>query len=73
MPSTGSGPLKASLPPKAVNTTTGLQLSEYAPIAFGSLEPGSQATCARAYVAICCHHFKPENQTEDIFLAQILA
>jgi Telomere resolvase len=25
-----------------------------------------------AYGAICCHLFKPKNQTDDIFLAQIL-
>jgi Telomere resolvase len=25
-----------------------------------------------AYGAICCHMFKPKNQTDDIFLAQIL-
>jgi hypothetical protein len=25
-----------------------------------------------AYGAICCHKFKPKNQTDDIFLAQIL-
>jgi hypothetical protein len=25
-----------------------------------------------AYGAICCHRFKPKNQTDDIFLAQIL-
>jgi hypothetical protein len=25
-----------------------------------------------AYAAICCHRFKPQNQTDDIFLAQIL-
>jgi hypothetical protein len=24
-----------------------------------------------AYAAICCHLFKPRNQTDDIFLAQI--
>jgi hypothetical protein len=32
--------------------------------------PGNQATCT--YAAICCHLFKPRNQTDDIFLAQIL-
>ena len=25
-----------------------------------------------AYGAICCHRFKPQNMTDDIFLAQIL-
>jgi hypothetical protein len=28
---------------------------------------------AKRYGAICCHLFKPENITIDIFLAQILA
>jgi hypothetical protein len=47
---------------------------KYVSAAFGSLERPweTRATSARAYGAICCHKFKPKNQTDDIFLAQIL-
>jgi hypothetical protein len=34
--------------------------------------PGNRATSEAAYGAICCHRFKPKNQTGGIFLAQIL-
>jgi hypothetical protein len=42
--------------------------------AFGSLDkpwwkPGYLRS---AYGTVCCHKFKPKNQTDDIFLAQIL-
>jgi hypothetical protein len=49
--------LKSFPSPKAVNTTTGPQL---------------KYVSAAAHGAICCHMFKPKNQTDDIFLAQIL-
>jgi Telomere resolvase len=40
---------------------------------FGSLEkPWKPGYLRSAYGAICCHKFKPKNQTDDIFLAQIL-
>jgi Telomere resolvase len=66
--------LKSFPSPKAVNTTTGPQLPKYVSDAFGSPErpwwkPGYLRS---AYGAICCHKFKPKNQTDDIFLAQIL-
>jgi Telomere resolvase len=66
--------LKSFPSPKAVNTTTGPQLPKYVSAAFGSLDrpwwkPGYLRS---AYGAICCHKFKPKNQTDDIFLAQIL-
>ena len=51
--------------PDPVNTTTGLQLSEYAPIAFGSLEPGSQATSALATAPSVAAKFKPLSQTHE--------
>jgi hypothetical protein len=59
--------------PEAVNTTTGPQLPKYVSAAFGSLDrpwwkPGYLRS---AYGAVCCHKFKPKNQTDDI-LAQIL-
>jgi hypothetical protein len=41
--------------------------------AFGSLDqPWKPGHLRSAYGAICCHKFKPRNQTDDIFLAQIL-
>ena len=41
--------------------------------AFGSLDkPWKPGYLRSAYGAICCHKFKPKNQTDDIFLAQIL-
>ena len=55
---------------KAVNTTTG---PKYVSAAFGSLDlPWKPGHLRSAYGAICCHRFKPKNQTDDIFLAQIL-
>jgi len=57
----------------AVNTTTGPQLPKYISSAFGSLDrPWKPGYLRSAYGAICCHRFKPKNQTDDIFLAQIL-
>jgi Telomere resolvase len=57
----------------AVNTTTGPQLPKYISHAFGSLDkPWKPGYLRSAYGAICCHKFKPRNQTDDIFLAQIL-
>jgi telomere resolvase len=35
-------------------------------------EPWKPGYLRSAYAAICCHRFKPRNQTDDIFLAQIL-
>ena len=59
--------------PAAVNTTTGPQLPKYVSAAFGSLDlPWKPGHLRSAYGAICCHKFKPKNQTDDIFLAQIL-
>jgi hypothetical protein len=41
--------------------------------AFGSLDlPWKPGHLRSAYGALCCHKFKPKNQTDDIFLAQIL-
>jgi Telomere resolvase len=66
-----SGSLKSFPSPKAVNTTTGLQLPNY--VFVGSLDlPWKPGHLRSAYGAICCHKFKPKNQTDDIFLAQIL-
>jgi hypothetical protein len=49
------------------------QLPKYVSPAFGSLElPWKPGHLRSAYGAICCHKFKPKNQTDDIFLAQIL-
>jgi Telomere resolvase ResT/TelK catalytic domain len=57
----------------AVNTTTSPQLPKYVSAAFGSLDkPWKPGHLRSAYAAICCHRFKPQNQTDDIFLAQIL-
>ncbi|MBV8274983.1 MAG: hypothetical protein JO170_06965 [Verrucomicrobia bacterium] len=57
----------------AVNTTTGPQLPKYVSHAFGSLDqPWKPGHLRSAYAAVCCHLFKPPNQTDDIFLAQIL-
>jgi Telomere resolvase len=65
--------LKSFPSPAAVNTTTGPQLPKYVSAAFGSLErPWKPGYLRSAYGAICCHKFKPKNQTDDIFLAQIL-
>jgi hypothetical protein len=65
--------LKSSPSPEAVNTTTGPQLPKYVSAAFGSLDlPWKPGHLRSAYGAICCHKFKPKNQTDDIFLAQIL-
>jgi hypothetical protein len=58
---------------KAVNTTTGPKLPKYVSAAFGSLDlPWKPGHLRNAYGAVCCHKFKPKNQTDDIFLAQIL-
>ena len=47
--------------------------SQYVSAAFGSLDlPWKPGHLRSAYGAICCHKFKPKNQTDDIFLAQIL-
>ena len=65
--------LKSFPSPEAVNTTTGPQLPKYVSAAFGSLDlPWKPGHFRSAYGAICCHKFKPKNQTDDIFLAQIL-
>jgi hypothetical protein len=65
--------LKSFPSTKAVNTTTGPQLPKYVSAAFGSLYlPWKPGHLRSAYGAICCHRFKPKNQTDDIFLAQIL-
>ena len=65
--------LKSFPSPDAVNTTTGPQLPKYISHAFGSLDqPWKPGYLRSAYGAICCHKFKPKNQTDDIFLAQIL-
>ena len=57
----------------AVNTTTGPQLPKYVSHAFGSADqPWEPGYLRSAYGAICCHRFKPKNQTDDVFLAQIL-
>jgi hypothetical protein len=65
--------LKSFPSPGAVNTTTGPQLPKYVSAAFGSLDlPWKPGHLRSAYGAICCHKFKPKNQTDDIFLAQIL-
>jgi Telomere resolvase len=59
--------------PAAVNTTTVPQLPKYVSAAFGSLDlPWKPGHLRSAYGVICCHRFKPKNQTDDIFLAQIL-
>ena len=63
--------LKSFPSPDAVNTTTGPQLPSY--VFAPSTCPWKLGHLRSAYGAICCHRFKPENQTEDIFLAQILA
>jgi hypothetical protein len=58
---------------EAVNTTTSPHLPGYVSAAFGSLDrPWKPGYLRSAYGAICCHLFKPRNQTDDIFLAQIL-
>ena len=50
-----------------------LELPKYISAAFGSLDkPWKPGYLRSAYGAICCHKFKPRNQTDDIFLAQIL-
>ena len=65
--------LKTFASADAVNTTTGPQLPKYISAAFGSLDkPWKPGYLRSAYGAICCHKFKPQNQTDDIFLAQIL-
>jgi hypothetical protein len=65
--------LKSFPSPEAVNTTTGPQLPKYVSAAFGSLDlPWKPGHLRSAYGALCCHKFKPKNQTDDIFLAQIL-
>jgi hypothetical protein len=65
--------LKTFASADAVNTTTGPQLPKYISAAFGSLDKHWKPGYLRsAYGAICCHKFKPGNQTDDIFLAQIL-
>ena len=59
--------LKSFPSPKAVNTTTGPQLPKYVSAAFGSLDlPWKPGHLRSAYGAICCHKFKPKNQTDDI-------
>ena len=65
--------LKTFASADAVYTTTGPQLPKYISAAFGSLDkPWKPGYLRSAYGAICCHKFKPRNQTDDIFLAQIL-
>ena len=54
-----------------VNATTDPQFPKYH--AFGSLDkPWKPGHLRSAYAAICCQRFKPQNQTDDIFLAQML-
>src|SRR5271165_5898535 len=63
--------LKSFPSPKAVNATTGPQFPKYH--AFGSLDkPWKPGHLRSAYAAICCQRFKPQNQTDDIFLAHKL-
>ena len=65
--------MKTFLSADAVNTTSGPQLPKYISHAFVSLnQPWKPGYLRSAYGAICCHRFKPKNQTDDIFLAQIL-
>jgi hypothetical protein len=65
--------MKTFMSADAVNTTTGPQLPKYIPHAFGYLDqPWKPGYLRSAYGAICCHRFKPQNQTDDIFLAQTL-
>jgi Telomere resolvase len=72
-PSTLSGPSKASraptplTPPPAHNSP-----STFPPPSAPSTSLGKPGHLRSAYGAICCHKFKPKNQTDDIFLAQIL-
>lgn len=66
--------LKSFPSPDAVNTTTGPQSLSTFRLPSASLAlPWKPGYLRSAYGAICCHRFKPPNQTEDIFLAQILA
>jgi hypothetical protein len=54
----------------AIPATSGRSFLSHA---FGSLDqPWKPGYLRSAYEAICCHRFKPQNQTDDIFLAQIL-
>ena len=72
-PSTGSGISKASLAPMPSTPPPALScLSTSRPPSVPSTSPGNQCYLRSAYGAICCHKFKPRNQTDDIFLAQIL-
>jgi hypothetical protein len=71
-PSILSGTSKASLPPQPSTPSTGPRLPKYVSAAFGSLDlPWKPGHLRSAYGAICCHKFKPKNQTDDIFLVQI--
>ena len=48
-------------------------MPKYVSHAFGSPDqPWKPGYLRSAYGAICCHRFKPKNQTDDIFLAEIL-
>ena len=64
--------LKSFASADAVNTTTSPSSpSTFLPPSALWTNPGNQATCA-APTPPSCHRFKPQNQTDDIFLAQIL-
>jgi hypothetical protein len=66
--------LKTFASADAVNTITGPQLPKYISHAFRSLDrPWKPGYRRSAYGAVCSHLFKPKNQTDDIFLAQILS
>jgi hypothetical protein len=63
--------LKSFPSPDAVNTITGPQLPKYVSATFGSLDlPWKPGHLRSAYGVICCHRFKTQNQTDDIFLAK---
>jgi Telomere resolvase len=60
-------------PPRPLTPPPAPNSKKYVSAAFGSLDlPWKPGYLRSAYGAICCHKFKPKNQTDDIFLAQIL-
>ena len=46
--------------------------STFPPLSVSLDKPWKPGYLRSAYGAICCHKFKPQHQTADIFLAQIL-
>jgi hypothetical protein len=68
-PSKLSGPSKASLPQRPRTPPPQVRFRR---LRLPRPDPGNQAHLRSAYGAICSHKFKPKNQTDDIFLAQIL-